>query len=385
MAFFDLSAAHAEIADDLDEAYRRVMRAGRFILGGEVEAFESEFAAYCGVRHCIGVGNGLDALHLILRAAGIGPGDEVIVPSNTFIATWLAVSYCGATPVPVEPDIATCNIDPGLIEAALTPRTRAIIAVHLYGRLADIAAIRDIAKRHSLRLFEDAAQAHGARCDGRLAGALGDAAAFSFYPTKNLGCLGDGGAVTTNDDALAAQVRLLGNYGSPAKYQHVQKGFNSRLDELQAAFLRVKLKHLDAWNARRIAIGHRYDAQLRHCPDLTLPSDLGPAHVQHQYVLRHPHRDMLQAHMEGRGIGTMIHYPVAPHLSAAYAGSTSSEPKARDPYPIATRLAGDVLSLPMAPHMTSSAVDEVIEGVLGFAGHGDGGTPAKVLAAVDGR
>jgi dTDP-4-amino-4,6-dideoxygalactose transaminase len=380
VAFFDLTATHEALTDELDEAYHRVMRAGRFIHGSEVEAFEAEFAAYCGVGHCVGVGNGLDALHLILRAAGIGPGDEVIVPSNTFIATWLAVSFCGAVPVPVEPDVATYVIDPALIEAAITSRTRAIIAVHLYGLLADMTPLREIAQRHSLRLIEDAAQAHGARRDGLMAGAMGDAAGFSFYPTKNLGCLGDGGAVTTDDAALAAQVRLLANYGSPAKYQHVAKGFNSRLDELQAAFLRVKLRHLDSWNARRTAIARRYAEGLRGCPDLALPHPAGPDHAQHQFVVRHPRRDALQAFLAARGIGTMIHYPTPPHRSEAYAGEMLDRP-----CPIAGRLAQEVLSLPMAPHMTTSAVDEVIDGVLGFAGHVQVRSPANVLTAVDGR
>ncbi|MDB5408034.1 MAG: fdtB [Rhodospirillales bacterium] len=362
VGFFDLAATYDALADELDDAYRRVMRSGRFIHGGEVEAFEAEFAAYCGAAHCVGVGNGLDALHLILRASGIGPGDEVIVPSNTFIATWLAVSFCGAVPVPVEPDVASHAIDPLAIEAAITPRTRAIIAVHLYGLLADMTPIREIARRHSLKLFEDAAQAHGARRDGRMAGALGDAAGFSFYPTKNLGCLGDGGAVTTDDAALATRIRLLGNYGSPVKYQHVEQGFNSRLDELQAAFLRVKLRHLDSWNARRSAIARRYADGLRSCPELSLPHPAGPDHVHHQFVVRHKRRDALQAFLTSRGIGTMIHYPVPPHLSEAYRAEMPKRP-----CPTAARLAAEVLSLPMAPHMTTAAVEEVIDAVLCFA------------------
>jgi len=249
--FLDLKLPHLELQQELESAFRRVLESGNYILGREVEEFEKEFAAYCGVRHCVGVGNGLDALHLILRAYGIGAGDEVIVPSNTFIATWLAVSYAGARPVPVEPIEATYNIDPQRIRDAITPRTKAIIAVHLYGQPADMGAINDIALHHGLKVIEDAAQAHGARYKGIRAGNLGDAAGFSFYPGKNLGAFGDGGAITTNDDSLASQVRILRNYGSQVKYHNEVKGFNSRLDELQAALLRVKLKHLDAWNSSR--------------------------------------------------------------------------------------------------------------------------------------
>ncbi|MDP2752964.1 MAG: DegT/DnrJ/EryC1/StrS family aminotransferase, partial [Nitrospirota bacterium] len=248
--FLDLRAAYLELAPELDEAYHRVMQSGWFILGAEVDAFENEFADYCDAKQCVGVGNGLEALHLILRAMDIGPGDEVIVPSNTYIATWLAVSYAGATPVAVEPDRRTFNLDSARIEAAITPRTRAIIAVHLYGQPADMDPIIEIARRHNLRVIEDAAQAHGARYKGRRAGSLGDAAGFSFYPGKNLGALGDGGAVTTDDETLAGRIRVLRNYGSSIKYHNELKGYNSRLDELQAAFLRVKLKHLDTWNAR---------------------------------------------------------------------------------------------------------------------------------------
>jgi dTDP-4-amino-4,6-dideoxygalactose transaminase len=252
--FLDLKAAHAELRAELDAAYARVMDSGWFVLGDELAAFEAEFAAYCGARHCVGVGNGLDALHLILRAMQIGPGDEVIVPANTYIATWLAVSYAGAAPVPVEPDPRTFNLDPARVEAAVTPRTKAVMPVHLYGQPADVDAVREVAARHGLRVIEDAAQAQGARYRGRAAGSLADAAGFSFYPGKNLGAAGDAGAVTTDDDALAAELRRLRNYGSPAKYQHDVKGFNSRLDELQAAVLRVKLRRLDEWNARRAAV-----------------------------------------------------------------------------------------------------------------------------------
>ena len=258
--FLDLGRLHQSIRAPLDAAYHRVMDSGWFIMGPELEAFEAEFAQYCEVKHCIGVGNGLEALHLLLRAYGIGPGDEVIVPSNTFIATWLAVTQCGATPVPVEPDVNTHNIDPALIAAAITPRTRAIMPVHLYGQPADMDPINEIAAKHGLIVIEDAAQAQGARYKGRRTGSLGHAAGTSFYPGKNLGALGDGGAVLTSDDAIADKVRQLRNYGSKIKYQHDLAGYNSRLDEMQAAFLRVKLTVLDDWNALRSEIADQYSS-----------------------------------------------------------------------------------------------------------------------------
>ena len=256
--FLDLRAPHEELRTELRETFERVLDSGWYILGEEVKQFELEFAAYCEANHCIGVGNGLEALHLILRGYGIGAGDEVIVPSNTYIATWLAASYAGATPIPVEPDERTYNINPVLIEAAITPRTKAIIAVHLYGQPADMDAINAVAKKYKLKVIEDAAQAHGARYKGKRVGNLGDAAGFSFYPGKNLGGIGDGGAVTTDDPVLADNIRVLCNYGSRIKYQNEVKGFNSRLDELQAAFLREKLKKLDDWNGRRKVIAAEY-------------------------------------------------------------------------------------------------------------------------------
>ena len=260
--FLDLKAASTELREELDAAYHRVMDSGWYILGEEVDAFEAEWAAYCGVRYCVGVGNGLDALHLILRAMDIGTGDEVIVPSNTYIATWLAVSYAGATPVPVEPDPRTFNLDPTRVEAAITPRTRALLPVHLYGQPADMDGLLEVARRHDLRVVEDAAQAHGATYKGRRCGGLADAAGFSFYPGKNLGALGDAGAVTTDDDRIADRVRALRNYGSRRKYYHDEKGYNSRLDPLQAAFLRVKARHLDEWNGRRAELASRYNLGL---------------------------------------------------------------------------------------------------------------------------
>ena len=359
----DLKAPYRELQADLDSAYRRVMESGWYILGEEVDAFERDFALYCGVRHCVGVGNGLEALHLILRALDIGPGDEVIVPSNTYIATWLAVSYAGATPVPVEPDPATYNVDPARLEAAVSARTRAIIPVHLYGQPADMDRVREVAGGHGLKVIEDAAQAHGALYRGRRVGTLGDAAGWSFYPTKNLGALGDAGAVTTDDDALAGRVRLLRNYGSRTKYYNEEKGFNSRLDPLQAAFLRVKLPHLDAWNARRRALVEQYKAALKDVPELTLPAVpewAGP--VWHQFVVAHPRRDALQKHLGQAGIGTLIHYPVPPHLSDAYADRRGK----RGDYPLAERLADTVLSLPIGPHLTAAEVETVAQAVRDF-------------------
>jgi dTDP-4-amino-4,6-dideoxygalactose transaminase len=355
--FLDFVEPYEELKADLDEAYFRFMRSAWYILGREVQAFEEEFAAYCGVRHCVGVGNGLEALHLILRAYGIGPGDEVIVPSNTYIASWLAVSYAGASPVPVEPDPRTCNLDPERVEKAITARTRAIMPVHLYGQPADMDPILKIARRHGLKAIEDNAQAQGARYKGRRTGGLGDAAGNSFYPGKNLGALGDAGAVTTDDAELADRVRTLRNYGSKEKYYNECKGYNSRLDELQAGFLRVKLKKLDEWNERRRAIAARYLAQLGEA-GLTLP--FAPAWAEsawHLFVVRHPRRNEFQQKLTGAGIGTLIHYPVPPHLSGAYADG----PWKPGDFPIAEMLADTVLSLPIGPHLTRPQADVVIE------------------------
>ena len=285
----------------------------------EVDAFEAEYATYCGAAHCVGVANGLDALHLALRAMDVGPGDEVIVPSNTYIATWLAVSQCGATPVPVEPDERTFNIDPARIEAAITPRTRVLLPVHLYGQPANMDEILAIARKHGLKVLEDGAQAHGARYKGQRLGAHGDAVAWSFYPGKNLGAMGDGGAVTTNDPQLADRLRVLRNYGSRVKYVNEVQGYNSRLDPLQAAILRVKLAHLDEWNERRRAIAARYQSGLAGC-GLALPHVPEWAEpVWHLYVVQHPQRDALQQALNDAGVGTLIHYPIPPHRQQAYA------------------------------------------------------------------
>jgi dTDP-3-amino-3,4,6-trideoxy-alpha-D-glucose transaminase len=363
--FLDLKRATDELRGELDEAYRRVADSGWFVLGPELEAFEREFADYCGARHCVAVGNGLDALYLILRASGIGPGDEVIVPAHTFIATWLAVSATGAVPVGADVDERTFNLDPACAEAAVTPRTAAILPVHLYGQPADVPALAQVARRHGLLLIEDAAQAHGASCHGKRAGNLGQAAAFSFYPAKNLGALGDGGAVTTDDGELAAAVRLLRNYGSREKYVHERQGVNSRLDELQAALLRVKLRHLDKWNARRADLAARYARELAGLPELALPQTPAWASpVWHLYVVRHPRRDALQQHLQRLGVATLIHYPIPPHRSAAYQGQRGP---ARSFFPVTERLAGEILSLPMSPHHSDQEVAAAVAAIRGFA------------------
>ena len=362
--FLDLQAAYRELQEELDAAGRRVMSSGWYILGQEVEAFETEFAAYCGVRHCIGVSNGLDALELILRGYGIGAGDEVIVPANTFIATWLAVSRAGAVPVPVEPSELTHTIQADQVEKAISSRTRAVMPVHLYGQPADMEPIRQLAQRHGLKVIEDAAQAHGARYRGQRAGGLGDAAGFSFYPGKNLGALGDGGAVVTNDDELAAQIRLLRNYGSQVKYHNEVKGCNARLDALQAAFLRVKLTRLDEWNRRRQTAADRYLQAFAQIPHLMLPEVPTQAEpVWHLFVVRHPRRDELKRHLTQAGIETIIHYPIPPHLSRAYTDS-GAKPGA---YPLTEQLASTVLSLPMGPHLQPDVQDRVIGAVHRFA------------------
>ena len=355
IAFLDLKRVNAPHEAAIRQAIARVIASGWYVLGEETDNFEREFAAYCGVAHCVGVANGLDALTLILRGYGIQAGDEVIVPSHTFIATWLAVSQAGAQPVPVEPDPATCNIDPARIEAAITKNTRAIIAVHLYGQPADMGPIREIAQRHGLRVIEDAAQAHGARYQGRRTGSLGDAAAFSFYPGKNLGALGDGGAITTDDAALAARLRQLRNYGSIIKYKHEVQGVNSRLDEIQAAVLRVKLKALDAENTARRAVAETYLARLQGLP-LTLPSVLpGTEPVWHLMVLRSTQRTRLQAALTSCGIGHMVHYPTACHRQGAYASG------AWPALPLAERLADELLSVPIAPYLSAHDVGAVAE------------------------
>jgi dTDP-4-amino-4,6-dideoxygalactose transaminase len=354
--FLDLKPAYAELKPELDAAYARVMESGWFVLGREVEAFEAEYAAFCGAKHCIGLGNGLEALELCLRAWDIGPDDEVIVPSNTYIATWLAVTAVGATVVPVEPTPNGPNIDPERIAAALSPRTRAIMPVHLYGEPADMEAISAIAANHGLKVIEDVAQAQGAKVRGRRVGGLGDAGAHSFFPTKNIGAFGDGGAVTTNDDRLAERLRTLRNYGSKVKYVNVERGLNSRLDELQAAFLRVKLNVLDRWNDRRRAAAARYTDRLAAIPGLGLPHAPQWAEpVWHLYVVRSKRRADLVAALDKAGVGSLVHYPIPPHMQQAYADLKMSQGS----YPVAEKLADTVLSLPMSPHLGASEVDRV--------------------------
>ena len=360
--FLNLRAPYDELRLEIDAALGEVIRSGWFILGPVVDRFEQEYAAYCSARHCVGLANGLDALHLGLRALDVGPGDEVIVPSNTYIATWLAVSQCGATPVPVEPGEYTYNIDPSKIERAITERTKVILPVHLYGQPADLDPIRAIAKARKLRVLEDGAQAHGARYKGRRIGAHGDLVAWSFYPGKNLGALGDGGAITTDDEQLADRVRVLRNYGSRVKYVTEVQGYNSRLDPLQAAVLSVKLRHLDDWNARRATLAQQYSEVLAQT-ELHLPEvpDWASA-AWHLYVVRTSDRDALQRHLTTSGIGSLIHYPIPPHLQAAYASLAF---KTGD-FPISEAMASQVLSLPMGPHLRPQEQEEVIAALTAF-------------------
>lgn len=359
ISFLDLKASYAELKSEIDGVVGRVLESGWYIGGVEVDGFESDYAAYCGAAYCVGVANGLDALYLALRAMEVGPGDEVIVPSNTYIATWLAVSHCGAIPVPVEPDSRTCNLDPALIEAAISPRTKVILPVHLYGQPADMDPILALARKHGLLVLEDGAQAHGARYKGRRLAAHGDAVAWSFYPGKNLGAMGDGGAVTTNDERIADRIRVLRNYGSRVKYVNEVQGYNSRLDPIQAAILRVKLAHLDDWNARRGAIARLYQEGLA-LTGLTLPHVPEWADpVWHLYVIQHHERDTLQHLLAQAGVATMIHYPIPPHLQSAYAPLGFG----RGSFPVSEALHDQVLSLPMGPAQTAEATEIVIDAV----------------------
>ena len=353
--FANVASAYFELKGEIDAAVSRVLSGGRYINGAELEQFEEEFARYCGARHCVGVSNGLDALMLILLALEIGANDEVIVPSNTFIATWLSVSHAGATPIPVEPCEKTFNLDPDRIEAAITSRTRAIVPVHLYGAPADIDPINAVARRHGLAVIEDAAQAHGAIYFGKRVGSCATAAAFSFYPTKNLGAMGDGGAVTTSDAQLAAKLRRLRNYGSDVRSKHDALGFNMRLDEIQAAILRVKLRCLDEWNERRRSLAAVYARELTHS-DIRVPTE--PPHcknVWHLYVVRSAHRDAIRSNLKRRGFDTLIHYETPPHLQNAYASLGYEQ----GDFPIAEAMHREVLSLPMGPHLDEVTVTHV--------------------------
>lgn len=353
--FLDLHKVNERFREELDQAVKRVLDSGWYLLGRECEAFEREFAAYCGVKHCIGCANGLDALKLIIKAYGFGPGDEIIAPANTYIASLISISANGATPVLVEPDQETCLIDPSRIEEAITSRTKAIMVVHLYGRAMDMTRVWMIAKKYNLRIIEDSAQSHGAMFGEKRCGNLGDASGFSFYPGKNLGCFGDGGAVTTNDDALAEKIRALRNYGSDVKYHFPYRGTNSRLDEVQAAWLRVKLPYLDSDNQRRRAIAEQYKKGIVN-PDIRLPNEPSSLAqgVWHVYTVFCPHRDQLQRYLTDCGIQTVIHYPIPPHRQPAYTEWHSLS------LPITEKIHDTVLSLPISPVMTDDEVAEVI-------------------------
>lgn len=356
--FLDLHAINARHESRIKTAMERCFDSGWYVLGREVQAFESAFGDYCGGRRAVGVGNGLDALTLALRALDIGPGDEVIVPGHTFIATWLAVTAVGADPVPVDVCDHSANLDPMLIERAITPRTRAILPVHLYGHPADMPEILRVARAHGLAVLEDAAQAHGARLHGHVCGSFGDMAGFSFYPGKNLGALGDGGAVVCANDALAERVERLRNYGSRVRYAHEELGCNSRLDELQAAILNVKLDALDAENQRRRQIAARYSNGLADLTELGLPcTGEGAEPVWHLYVVRSTERDALQAHLAAQDVQTLIHYPTTPHHQPAYQGTAAAACE----LPVSERLAASVLSLPMGPHLDDLQVDRVVD------------------------
>lgn len=362
--FYDLAAAHREIAPEIRAVLAEGLEAGMFILGDGVKAFEAAYAAYCRADHCVGTGNGLDALHLALKALGIGPGDEVIVPVNTFIATWLAVSYTGAVPVGVDADPATWQMDRQALTAAVTPRTRAIVPVHLYGHPADLDTVGEVAARYGLAVVEDAAQAQGARHRGRRLGALSPLTCWSFYPGKNLGALGDAGGVTTDDAALADRLRRLGNYGSARKYEHETVGFNSRLDDLQARVLTVKLRHLDHWNGRRAAVAAAYREGLAGAALEMLPVMPWAEPVWHLFPILVPDRDGLIAHLRNHGIVAQIHYPIPPHRQGAY--SALNIPEGR--FPVAERLHRQEVSLPIGPHQTAEQTQAVIAAVRSFPG-----------------
>lgn len=363
--FLDIGATYKELKPEIDAAINKVLSGGWYILGENVVDFENDFAKYCGVKYCIGVGNGMDALELILRAYGIGAGDEVIVPANTYIATVLVVNLVGATPVLVEPDIHSYNIDPALVEAAITKKTKAVIAVDLYGQCANMGKIKKICRKHNLKLIEDAAQAHGALHDGRKAGSLGDAAGFSFYPGKNLGAYGDAGAVTTNDPKVAQYVRIAHNYGSKIKYHNLIKGFNSRLDDLQAAILQVKLKKLDNWNRRREKIADYYLKNLnpKKNRNFILP-EVMPVnkHVWHVFVIRTKKRNKFIDYFNKLGIGTLIHYPLPYYQQPAYKELN----KFKDNFPLSNIIADEVVSLPIGPHLKDKEMRYVVKTVNSF-------------------
>lgn len=357
--FFNLKKINEQYRAEIEQALKNVLDSGRYVLGEQVAAFEIEFARYCGVKHCISVANGMDALAQIIKAYGFSSGDEIIVPANTYIASILAISQNRCSPVLVEPELLGYKIDPSAIEDKITKNTKAIIPVHLYGRICDMAAINRLARQYNLKIIEDAAQAHGAVYEGKKAGALGDAAAFSFYPTKNLGCLGDGGAITTNDDGLAEKLRYLRNYGSREKYINRFKGSNSRLDELQAAVLKIKLKYLDDENRKRRAIAKFYISNIKNSKT-TLPQYQDDSHVFHLFVIRTQNRDQLKRYLESVGIETGIHYPIPPHKQQAYIEL------ARLSLPVTERIHREVLSIPAHIALTREEISEIVEAINGY-------------------
>ncbi len=352
ISFLDLEKVNNRFRQEIDMRIKDILDRGWYLQGEENEKFCQNFASYCGSKYALGVGNGLDALRLIIKAYGFGKGDEIIVPANTYIATILAITDNGCTPILVEPDINTYNINPDLIEAAITPRTKAIMVVHLYGQAVEMEKIWKIAKKHDLKVFEDSAQAHGAKYQGRMTGNLSDAAAFSFYPGKNLGCLGDGGAITTNDEGIYQKVKALANYGSDRKYHHIYKGLNSRLDEIQAAVLDIKLPYLDADNKRRREISTYYRNNINN-PLIVLPKTYDEeAHVWHVFAVRTKERDRFQEYLRSKGVQTIIHYPTPPHKQEAYKEWNNRS------YPITEQIHKEIISLPISPIMTD---DEVVE------------------------
>lgn len=362
----DFQKEYRTLQKELDAAYKRVMESGNYILGPEVSNFEKEFANYCQVRACVGVGNGLDAIHLSLRALGIGAGDEVIVPSNTYIATWIAVSLTGAIPVPVEPNEETFNLNPDLIEHAISCKTKAILPVHLYGQPAEMAPIKEIAERHDLKMIDDAAQAHGAKYDGQMVGSLADVTAFSFYPTKNLGAFGDGGCITTNNSELAEKIRALRNYGESEKYVNDYIGFNSRLDEIQAAFLRVRLKHLNEMNSKKCFIASKYLKEITNV-SIVLPRVIvNSSPVWHQFVIKTASREEFRTYLSKNDIHTLIHYPTPPYLQKAYRSLDLNAANLR----LTTDLSRKVISLPVHWTMNEEMIESVIKSVNLFSPKG---------------
>ena len=359
VAFVDLAGAHAEVADELEAAFSRVLGSGRYLRGSEVELFEREFAQYCGQGAAVGLGNGLEALQLTLEALGIGHGDEVLVSAHTSIATWLAITHAGAKPVPIEPDTDTMLIDGSRVEQSIGPRTVAILPVHLYGMPADMDTLVPIARKNGLAVIEDASQAHGARLRGRPVGSMSDAAVYSLYPTKNLGALGDAGIVVSDDRELVEEVRVLANYGERRRHHSELPGHNSRLDEIQAALLRVKLERLEQWNGRRRALAKQYLEHLADCPGLILPgATKGALPVWHQLVVRVDARDLVREQLAHRGIETLVHYPTPPHRSAAY------ETDYPEPLPVTEQLAASVISLPISPQLSATECNQVCEAMI---------------------